>query len=163
MGLLSLLQSQTIKIAELQGRLTELEKSKDTEESSILALVEDRMTEMERNLNDRLRTVQQIPPQNSPTLDKPSFSAIVKATPTINNQSKKTPKPRKQHLAIIKPKDDSANSTDTKNFIQRSVDINRVKIGGRKERCQKGWNPYRNSRRCRPRQADQRAGLKPSN
>ncbi|GIY45302.1 hypothetical protein CDAR_246031 [Caerostris darwini] len=132
MGLLSLLQSQTIKMAQLQDRLTELEKSKDAEESTILALVEGRMTDMERNLNDRLRTVQQLPPQNFPTFDKPSFSVIVKATPAINNQPKKAPKPRKQHLAIIKPKDDSANSTDTKNFIQRSVGINKVKIGVKK-------------------------------
>ncbi|GIY68091.1 uncharacterized protein CDAR_453061 [Caerostris darwini] len=129
MGLLSLLQSQTIKMAQLQGRLTELEKSKDAEESSILALVEGRMTDMERNLNDKLRSVQHLPPPILPIPDKPSFSAIVKATPALKNQPKQAPKQRKQHLAVIKPKDENSNSSDTKTFIQKSVDINSVQIG----------------------------------
>ncbi|GIX87713.1 hypothetical protein CDAR_617061 [Caerostris darwini] len=47
-------------------------------------------------------------------------------------QNKQAIKPRKQYLAIIKPKNDTFNSSDTKSFIQKSVDITRVKIGVKK-------------------------------
>ncbi|GIY25044.1 hypothetical protein CEXT_243511 [Caerostris extrusa] len=122
------------------------------------------MTEMEKNLNDKLSAVQHIPPKHFPTLQKPSFSAIVQSSPAIQNQPKKTPKPKKQHLAIIKPKDDSATSLDTKTFIQKSVGYQQGKNWGQKsQQSPKRRYPHRNGQRRGSGQTDRRTGLEPRN
>ncbi|GIZ05245.1 hypothetical protein CEXT_394681, partial [Caerostris extrusa] len=52
------------------------------------------------------------------------------ATSKKNNTALNTSK--KQHLAVIKPKDVTSNSADAKSFIKKSIDITQVKVGVKK-------------------------------
>ncbi|GIY12246.1 uncharacterized protein CEXT_364931 [Caerostris extrusa] len=123
------------KDGSIAGPSNGIGKTKTAEKNSLLAHMEGKLTELEKNFNDRLILVKQSHPKEIHTNNKPSFSAVVKSAPVNIHQTKQNKqaiKPRKQYLAIIKPKNDTSNSSDTKNFIQKSVDITRVKIGVKK-------------------------------
>ncbi|GIX77312.1 hypothetical protein CDAR_276481 [Caerostris darwini] len=65
--------------------------------------------------------------------------AIEKATPTFAPIANKAPKeqpikipPKIQHLAVIRPVNVQNTPANTKSFVQKNVDISRIKIGVKK-------------------------------
>ncbi|GIX78248.1 hypothetical protein CEXT_4771 [Caerostris extrusa] len=65
MGLISLFASQTIKMAQLQGRLMELENQNSREKTLFACSYGRKLTELEKNFNDRLILVKTKPPKRN--------------------------------------------------------------------------------------------------
>ncbi|GIY86424.1 hypothetical protein CDAR_259301 [Caerostris darwini] len=61
--------------------------------------------------------------------EKPSFAAVAKGTMTKSTNKTKS---RQQHVAVIKPVDEQSSSISTRNFVQKNIDITKVKIGMKK-------------------------------
>ncbi|GIY67530.1 hypothetical protein CEXT_526931 [Caerostris extrusa] len=65
-----------------------------------------------------------------------SFAAAVAKTNPIRKDPQPLPKPKappkRQHLAVVKPVNDQSSSANTRNYLQKNIDINRLKIGVKK-------------------------------
>ncbi|GIY87046.1 uncharacterized protein CDAR_233451 [Caerostris darwini] len=110
MSLLSLLVSQSIKMAQLEGRICELEKSK----------VEVNNLQQKTLINETL------------AITKPSFAAVTKnrvqLEKTVRNDKQTTPTIRRKFLTTIKHIEQDSNSLVTKKVIQNSINIRKIKV-----------------------------------
>ncbi|GIX79761.1 hypothetical protein CDAR_77381 [Caerostris darwini] len=79
-------------------------------QNTYIAQLEGRIQQMEKHLSDETNTQQK--DQQPPA--KP-----------------KTP-PKRQHLAVVKPINAQSSSANTRNLVQKNIDVNRLKIGVKK-------------------------------
>ncbi|GIY24992.1 hypothetical protein CDAR_453251 [Caerostris darwini] len=108
MTLLQIITSQSNKIAQLEGRIEDLNKINKPEHIPI---------------NPRTANSSQVKEVHSFT------SVVAKNTVKHNKLQTAIPKPRKQHLAVIRPVNDQSTSQSTKQLVQKNIDINRMNIG----------------------------------
>ncbi|GIY68082.1 uncharacterized protein CDAR_452991 [Caerostris darwini] len=111
MSLLSLLVSQSIKMAQLEGRVCELEKSKaEVSNHQQKALINE-----------------------TSAMAKPSFAAVTKNKGQSEKKSVRIEKPptptiRRKFLTTIKPIEKDSNSLITKKVVQNSINIRKIKV-----------------------------------
>ncbi|GIY37470.1 RNA-directed DNA polymerase from mobile element jockey [Caerostris darwini] len=111
MALLSLLVAQSIKMAQLEGRVCELEKSK----------AEVSNHQQKALINETL------------AMAKPSFAAVTKNRIQSEKKSVRIEKPttptiRRKFLTTIKPVEKDSNSLNTKKVVQNSINIRKIKV-----------------------------------
>ncbi|GIX77369.1 hypothetical protein CDAR_2481 [Caerostris darwini] len=102
MGLISLFTPQTVKMAQLQGRLIELEKMKDA--------------------------INNVQPQSYAAIAK--ATGKMSSKPTERPRSKSRPRQQKKFLTTIKPVEITTETTslNTKRTIQKQIDVKSTNI-----------------------------------
>ncbi|GIY73319.1 hypothetical protein CDAR_530961 [Caerostris darwini] len=106
-ALVKLITKQNLKLAQLEGRIIELDKAASNKNNAPLI----------------------VSAQGTKESSKPTFAEVAKAKQTQG--SKQKPKPKVQHLALIRPIEinETETSTNTKAFVQKNLDITKANIG----------------------------------
>ncbi|GIX70135.1 hypothetical protein CDAR_312661 [Caerostris darwini] len=95
-----------------------------TTQSNRIAQLEDRITELEKTI------------ANKPNTGQLTSSQMVQSNP----------KPKVQHLAVIRPIEENNDSKSTRAFIQKNLDITKAKIGVKKGLSYQEWrHPHRDN------------------
>ncbi|GIX87690.1 hypothetical protein CDAR_616941 [Caerostris darwini] len=131
LAMVKIVASQNTYIAQLEGRIQQMEKQLSDETNTQHALISEAIAQEIKNILPAVKD------SSKPTkAGMKSFAAVAAKGNIAKKDQQPTAKPKsppkRQHLAVVKPLNAQSSSANTRNLVQKNIDVNRLKIGVKK-------------------------------